>query len=331
MGLTEKVERLNLAVREKPFESSASSHWTAQPRSGLLMLPLEIRKLVFDHLIGGPGICISENGRCAKGVEVPTRYRTLGGRPLITCDHRSENQGNPINALYLMLVCRQFYAEVTDMLYATSRFIFHDAIAFLRFSTRLSPPVLHKLRSITLEAGSSDSSFFERPLRYWSDVEAGHEDAHRLPSLAAEYFNEPYYPSLLSRCLREPEYHYDVRDPQVPSTWGAVCQDLGKMAGLRVLNVVVALESMLVCHKNSVFDEARGMSIDQGQAEGFIFAPLVEVKRALGGEAEVELVVDWATLDGESVFESLAAEVGINFARARIESWKKGMVLGANY
>lgn len=66
---------------------------TAQLQSGLLTLPLEIRKLVFDYLIGGPGICISENGTRATGVEVPTQYRTVNGRRLITCHHQHESDG----------------------------------------------------------------------------------------------------------------------------------------------------------------------------------------------------------------------------------------------
>ena len=41
-------------------------------QTGLLVLPVEIRRLVFDHLIGGPGVCIDEDGRCAIGKEVST-------------------------------------------------------------------------------------------------------------------------------------------------------------------------------------------------------------------------------------------------------------------
>jgi len=76
-------------------------------QTGLLVLPVEIRRLVFDHLIGGPGVCIDENGRCAIGKEVPTDYRTAGASRLVTCDHGHGPIDRRIDVLYLMLVCQQ--------------------------------------------------------------------------------------------------------------------------------------------------------------------------------------------------------------------------------
>ena len=204
----------------------------------------------------------------------------------------------------------------------TLQFIFHDAIAFLRFSTRLRPHVLRKIRSITFEAGRGGSSFFERPLRFWTDIEKGHEDAFCLPSAAAEYYNEPYYPSLIARCLREPQYHHDVKNPQVPSTWGAVCQDLEKMIGLRVLNVIVALESMSECKKHASFDHERGLNVDHGQAEPFILQPLIAVKQAVGSQLQLSLMMDWAVLDSFSGLEQVAAGLGVVVKRTTLPRWK---------
>lgn len=204
----------------------------------------------------------------------------------------------------------------------TSHFTFHDAIAFLRFSLSLRPHVLQKVRSITFEAGSGGSSFFERPLRFWPDIEKGHEDAYCLPPAAAEYYNEPYYPSLISRCLREPRYHHDVKNPQVPSTWGAVCQDLEKMIGLRVLNVIVALESMSECRKHGGFDHERALNVDHGQAEPFILQPLCAVKRALGSELELSVTMNWVALGSFSELEQVAVKLGVVVKRTTLRRWK---------
>lgn len=80
---------------------------TRQVQSGLLMLPVEIRRLIFDHLVSGPGICIDENGTSASGKEVPIQYRQVGRCRLATCNHDSEASGKRIDALYLMLICQQ--------------------------------------------------------------------------------------------------------------------------------------------------------------------------------------------------------------------------------
>ena len=130
--------------------SSLAIHGSMNQSCMLLQrLPLELRLIIFSHVIGNDQFRI---------ITIPWKLVAapdIEGNVSMTRDHissffgRSPNQRRGFSSGNALLqTCRQIYQEAIDVLYATNTFVFLDFPTFETFAKTILPARLNAIRSL---------------------------------------------------------------------------------------------------------------------------------------------------------------------------------------
>lgn len=146
----------------------------------LLQLPAEIRRFIFELVVGGQLLHIKsrENGsissasclaRDSENEAYSNSMNTTSEERHEPCAHRlMRGQSQYVLQLDLLRVCRQTYEECTMLLWSTNTFSFQDGRSFEQFvRTKLPPMQKARLAKIHIQArGSFESkTLWKRALR----------------------------------------------------------------------------------------------------------------------------------------------------------------------
>lgn len=180
-------------------------------------------------------------------------------------------------------------SEVYDLVYAKSTFLFHTPEPLLLFTSFLPLSTLHTITSIHFDARRAiyepfDTHDFETPLHYMPrSIRRSHK--------TAQYLSQPHLNTVADLDGEDAKACAEYRHDE-PSVWGAACEMLEWMKGLRELRVGLTMKCFeclgLRHHPWDLVWE------DQGGSEKFVIQPLVQIVRASGERLRVfEVEVDW--------------------------------------
>lgn len=202
---TLRPRRLTIPRQPDPdFEAALPREIEAQQQSPLFAtLPLEVRRLIYHHIVGGQTIHMMPTGARVGHVKcLREGKQKWSNGPCENCwsiiqkgppfDLRSHHGG----MLPLLKTCRMVYSEAIDIMYSDNDFQFIDMEHLIHWSTTFLPKRHDAIRSIQL----------------WMFFLSPH------PLYSAESIADPM-------------------PPQDEATWESLCETVGSMQGLQELRV----------------------------------------------------------------------------------------------
>ncbi|PSN70613.1 hypothetical protein BS50DRAFT_584219 [Corynespora cassiicola Philippines] len=225
-------------TREQQLKKKAGYQGpSAQPQSRLLQLLAELRLMIYEHIFKGAK-SIPIHRRCRIG-----RYDLVGyscskeNSSLNSCNCQADLFGLEnypdlkyhTSLLPLLRVSRMIYHDVLYLIYGSFEFVFYSPHTFLLFAHSIPESHLQMIRSLRLDASKFKLLFgisFEDPLAFLPlPIREAHKYTARLTPASAE-----------SSFIRRAGRWYDAM-PHTPSIWGAMCNKLVEMRGLRILRM----------------------------------------------------------------------------------------------
>ncbi|KAF2004906.1 hypothetical protein P154DRAFT_518958 [Amniculicola lignicola CBS 123094] len=257
-------------LKVKGLKSNRSSKLVGQAQSKFLSLPVEIRIMIFELVVGPQNIFVDQNGTRISGF-----LQDRGCcRPMQKCVYQ---RGEKLQVTHLMQTCQLVHSDLSSVVYGRSNFIFQDLRPLIYFTTDLPAHNLDQITSMHIEARWNT---IELPIELLSIP--GHGNAQPLV-----HFEAARYKYLTTRPKGRPRWPFGQKGAKpnvpIPSLWGAICDDLSRMRSLRDLSVEIRLFSDRVEEYRSYEDYGR-----------FIIEPLAMVKKVRGDDLHrAELIVDW--------------------------------------
>ncbi|KAF2472947.1 uncharacterized protein BDR25DRAFT_341728 [Lindgomyces ingoldianus] len=211
---------------------------------GLLRLPTEIRQMIWGLVFDGEmriHIEVRERRIIAMRCEDPVK-EDEGWVKTCACQeatwvvlhadgNETEYPKQGIRALPLLLTCRPMYTDILDYVYRTSTFVFHRPETLLVFSHSIPQSHSQSLTKI---------HFDSRTHSYAGSARTHPSFVHTLDHLPVP-IRKAHKSALSAQCLPftvENAHFKNVKFEKLqPSTWGAMCEALTSLSGLRELRI----------------------------------------------------------------------------------------------
>lgn len=184
-------------------------------------LPAEVRLMIYEELVTKERIWISSKAGkliCYRGSTIEHLKPAPGPTPL--------KPG--MNAISLLLSCRKIYSEAIDVLYSRPAFAFSDQNVFLCFAGNLLPQRLSSIKRLELHFNEATPPLF-LPSK-------GKKRSSPLLSPFTYYFMHNHL--IATSPVRNSCLPPATVEDAIPC-WYIICEVIGKMDGLRSVNVQV--------------------------------------------------------------------------------------------
>ncbi|KAL8745097.1 MAG: hypothetical protein Q9190_002744 [Brigantiaea leucoxantha] len=194
---TSSTSPVSLAPRSNHQNLSTTSISKDKNQDCLLIrrFPLEIRRIIYQHVVGGDTICLSVVPFRMSG---HTTHERLPNRRLHPSTERTRfdltraPSGFIPRRTALLKTCRQIYVEAIDLMYSANVFIISDPHIFLKFIRTIPTQRIDAIQQLciiyafTFATGSVHECFARTTLKEWTDFWAAVLNMHDLRYLKVQ-------------------------------------------------------------------------------------------------------------------------------------------------